>query len=454
MGLRRICKSRAQRRRWPAPREKRSILRLSARIYSIGAPPHAAADGADVPNRNRSHPREPHVVVYGLFGTGNTGNDATLEVTLQALRVHAPAARITVVTPAPEQTAADFGVAAVSNKLIEGPSRLPGPLGRLQSEAARWRSARAMLATADCLLIPGTGILDDFGATVMGHAYQLWKWCAAARGLGVPVKFVSVGAGPVEKPWSRRLFRAAARAADHRSYRDQGSLAFARDVLGLDVSGDRVTPDMVFAMEAPAPAALSPPRSVGVGVMEYHNWLGAAEGGDAYAPYMEKLSTFAAGLLRQGMAIRILTGDTGDAAAADDLHRRLAALEPGRASAVSRPHTPTLRALFSEIAGTDAVVATRYHTIVGALLCGRPAVSLGYAAKNRAVMEAFGLGQYCQNIWDFELSRLNADFAAVTVGDPSASAQREAAARRLRTEVQQHLASVIAEIGVGRARAP
>jgi polysaccharide pyruvyl transferase WcaK-like protein len=51
-----------------------------------------------------------------------------------------------------------------------------------------------------------------------------------------------------------------------------------------------------------------------------------------------------------------------------------------------------------QIALTDAVVATRFHNILFALLLERPVVSVGYTDKNDALMEEMGLGAYRQNI--------------------------------------------------------
>ncbi len=382
-----------------------------------------------------------------MFGFGNTGNDATLEVTLAEIGRCLPDARFTVVASAPDKVSSAFGVRCVPIR-YEPPRqwRFLGPVGKLTREWARWDEARALLRTADCLLVPGTGILDDFSATVFGHAYQLWKWCAAARQVGTPVKLVSVGAGPVERGWSRRLFRLTARVADHRSYRDEGSFAFTREVLQIDTSNDRITPDLAFGLDVDAPPLFSAVETVGVGVMNYHNWLDSKEAPDVYEAYMSKLADFGCALLKQGKKIRVLVGDSGDAAAAADLRARLLKGAPERASAVSQGETASLRALCADIAKTDAVVATRYHTIVGALMCGRPAVSIGYADKNRAVMEVFGVGALCQNIWSYELDMLHSQFAAATADVAQTNKDFRAVAERLRRQVREHFASVAQEI--------
>ncbi|GIK47589.1 MAG: polysaccharide pyruvyl transferase family protein [Hyphomonadaceae bacterium] len=389
--------------------------------------------------------KPPHIAIYGMFGVGNTGNDATLEVTLAELRRRLPDVRVTIITTNPELVEAAVGLPAVAIR-PRASAALPGPFGKLQREWGRWRAEQALLREVDCLLIPGTGILDDFGAGVMEHPYPLWRWCTAARQAGAQVKFVSVGAGPVKNAWSRRFFRWAAGGAGHRSYRDASSRAFVRDELKLDVSNDVVTPDIVLALDvAPAQPPQSPPRVIGVGVMDYHSWTGARGGADAYEPYIAKMAAFADGLLRQGCAIRILTGDTGDAPAVADFHARLARDAPEFAQAIEIPAIATLRDLCAEVAKTDAVVATRYHTIIAALISGRPAVSIGYSVKNQAVMGEFGLGAFCQDIGDFDVETLRRHFEAVTRDSAYRARLRDLAAQK-KAALSAHFDMVATEI--------
>jgi polysaccharide pyruvyl transferase WcaK-like protein len=388
-----------------------------------------------------------HILVYGLFGIGNTGNDATLEVTLAELLRTLPEARFTIVAPNPKDVGAVFGWPSVPIRYEpEHMQRYLGPAGKVWREQKRWRHARSLLRDSDCLLVAGTGVLDDFGASALSHPYQLWKWCSAARLERTPVKFVSVGAGPIEGGLSLPLLRAAARSADHRSYRDEASRRFAHDVFGLAASDDSVTPDLVFGLELEAPPPADEARVVGVGVMNYHNWLATNQGRDDYEPYITKLVEFADTLLAEGRTIKVLEGDQIDAEAADDFASRLEARAPSHAREIVRTTTPTLRALAAEIATTDAVVATRYHTIISALMCGRPAVSVGYAGKNAAVMRSFGLGEYCQHIASFDVATLRRHFDAVAANPALANPGLLSVAQGLRGAVKEHIGRLAVEI--------
>jgi polysaccharide pyruvyl transferase WcaK-like protein len=63
--------------------------------------------------------------------------------------------------------------------------------------------------------------------------------------------------------------------------------------------------------------------------------------------------------------------------------------------------------LFGEIACCEAVVASRYHNVICALVLGRPVIALGYAKKFDALMSDVGLVDYCRNIEEFEVQDLS-----------------------------------------------
>jgi polysaccharide pyruvyl transferase WcaK-like protein len=397
-----------------------------------------------------------HVVLLGQFGIGNTGNDATGRIVLDFLKKQLPETKFTIVSTFPETASKVFKEPMV-DLLARVEARFPwrGPLRRIPNELLRRKQTKEVLATADCLLIPGTGIFDDFWSQIGAFAYPLWRWCQTARDLGVPVAFVSVGAGPIEGRLSCALFRATAATANHRSYRDAVSRDFVRDIFGLDVSNDAVTPDLVFGME-PGPSQICGSTGViGIGVMDYHTWRGARGGkDDVYDDYMGKLAIMCMDLLKQSRALRILIGDPTDATAAADLMGRLRAAMPEQAGSVSVANTTTLQDIVREIGNTDAVIATRYHTVVGALLSGRPTLSIEYAPKNSAIMKEFGLGEYCQHIASLDLDRLRRQFADVTADIPKTSERLCTVRDRMRETVRRHLEGVAAGIAASGRPAP
>ena len=97
--------------------------------------------------------------------------------------------------------------------------------------------------------------------------------------------------------------------------------------------------------------------------------------------------------------MRLLTGDKGDVQAIGDLMARIDS--PDAAKIIIEP-VASLHELMQQIAQTDIVVASRYHNIVCALAMGRPAISLGYAAKNEALLHDTGLDGFGHHIERFD----------------------------------------------------
>ena len=61
------------------------------------------------------------IALFGNFGTGNLGNEATLQAMVCNLRVHMPNAEISCICPRPEDTALQYNISAV-------PIRAPFPI--------------------------------------------------------------------------------------------------------------------------------------------------------------------------------------------------------------------------------------------------------------------------------------------------------------------------------------
>ncbi len=395
----------------------------------------------------------PRIGLFGLFGSGNVGNDGSMEAMLNFVRSARPDAHVMCICADPDYVAKAFGVPAVEI----GPAVDDTPLGRLLAKAMptrkllQWLRALKNLRGLDVLIVPGTGILDDFSERFWGSPASLFGWCLAARLRGVRIAFVSVGAGPITHSLSRALMKGAARMAQYRSYRDTVSKEFMASI-GFDTARDPVYPDIAFALPAPAtckPPVASETLTVGVGVMAYFGWRGDAErGAEIYATYLGKLARFTLWLLDQGHRVRILMGETTDLRAIDDLLARLAA---------ERPHFPrervtaepvcSLHDLMAQIAETQVVVATRFHNIVCALKLGRPSISIGYARKNDVLMAEMGVGGFCQHIERLDVDLLMRQFTTLMAGytryAQGIAEMNRIYARRLAAQEQHLLDSVL-----------
>jgi polysaccharide pyruvyl transferase WcaK-like protein len=347
------------------------------------------------------------VGLFGMFGIGNIGNDGSLESIVRFLRGAVPQERLLCICGNPAAVKEAFGLEAVP--IYHKPRRLSDGRGAVlvQKAAGRatlWLQAMRHLRRLKVLIVPGTGVLDDFSVShPLGWPHDLLSWFLLARLMGVKVVLVSIGAGPIHHPVSRWLMKSAARAAHYRSYRDLVSKAFMESI-GFDTRNDPIYPDIAFRLPAPTSTrgheGESRPLTIGVGVMAYQGWRNdSTRGAKIYAEYIEKMTSFVVWLLDRGHPVRILMGDEVDRRAVDDIVRAVRSREPDRAEdSIMFAPAHTLHDVMRQMADTDLVVATRYHNVVCALRVGKPTLSIGYAKKNDALLAEVGLGDYCQHV--------------------------------------------------------
>jgi polysaccharide pyruvyl transferase WcaK-like protein len=361
--------------------------------------------------------------LLGLFGVGNFGNDGSLEAMLRFLRSARPQSELVCICSDPARVQRDHGIEA-------WPMRWPSPtsagfraLNRLLLRLPRvlhlglqtLRRAR----TLDAVIIPGTGILDDFGERPWATPLSLCLWCLTARLCGTTIAFVSIGAGPINRAANLRLMKLAARMAHYRSYRDTVSRDFMRSI-GFDVVGDPIYPDIAFSLPEPRRARKPPdqPLTVGLGVMAYYGWQADADRGKSiYECYIGKLARFADWLLQAGHRVRLLTGQASDQCAVGDLLALVAARNPGVVGdrIIAEP-AASLHDVMQQLLDTEVVVATRFHNVVCALKLGKPTISLGYAGKNDALLTEVGLGDFCQHVEQIDVDLLIRQFGHLLAG--------------------------------------
>ncbi|MBB3234480.1 polysaccharide pyruvyl transferase family protein [Phyllobacterium endophyticum] len=391
--------------------------------------------------------KEPKIAMLGMFGSGNTGNDGSLEAMVSFLREARPDAELLCICPNPETVTSRYGVAAVRQGRVDitghRAARMSRMLGDLPRNMLSIIHLFATLRGVRVLVIPGTGILDDFQETAFGWPFVVFRWCLAARLRGVQVAFVSIGAGPIKNSLSRWFLKSAVRLAKYRSYRDDYSYQYLKDN-GVDVSLDRRFPDLAFGL--PLPSQLSPiankRKVVGVGVMDYHGWSkDNAEGDSIYLSYLGKLSSYICWLIEQGHDVRLLTGDVHDMTAVDDVLKMVVEQWPDvERQRITVGCGGSLHELMAEIAQTDAVVVSRYHNVVCALKLDRPTISLSYNMKNDYLLAQFGQ-HYCQHIESFDFEVLKQHTNAVLGNSDEITAQlaRTNALVQVQLEEQQHL---------------
>lgn len=349
------------------------------------------------------------VGLLGMFGNGNFGNDGSLAGMLLLLRRDRPADRLVVFCTEPDAVAAAYGVEARPLRAVLPAGRIWRTADRallsLPSKILGWAQAFNATRNLDVLLVPGTGILDDCGTGPQGMPYGLYRWFRSARLNGVNTAFVSIGAGPIHNRISRWLMTGAAAATDYRSYRERPAHEFMTR-LGFDTRYDPVYPDLAFALDPPLTQAhREGPLVVGLGIMAYRGWSGhEVKGRQQFDRYVERTARLLSALIAQGYKVEILIGEAGDEKGVEAVLTRAASLiaDEDMQRVAWQPQT-SLEDVVRTASQADVVIASRFHNVVGALIAGTPAISLGYAVKNRAVLETFGLGDYCHEIETFEI---------------------------------------------------
>lgn len=343
------------------------------------------------------------VALFGGFGIGNFGNDASLEAVLAFLRAERPDIAISCICSKPARVAETFGVETIPTVV-----RPKGIWRKLDTLALRqpstwtnWVRCLWALRRFDVIIVPGTGVFDDFRDTPLGWPSRLLRWSIAARLHDVRMVFLSVGAGPILNPISRLLMKWAAQLATHRSYRDAESRAYMQR-LGVDESRSLVLPDVAFLLPTAPPSA---PRAaqdrlvVGVGIMNYSGWRKSAA---VYETYVARHVEFLHWLEAQGHSFQVLVGQDTDWITVREIERRI-----GRAlTHLREDQMESFHHVMEAVDSTDLVVASRYHVQIAALQRGKPVISLSYGPKNDALLANAGLEGFSQDIHHIDLDLL------------------------------------------------
>jgi polysaccharide pyruvyl transferase WcaK-like protein len=387
------------------------------------------------------------IALFGNFGTGNLGNEATLQAMVDNLRRFLPNVEILCVCPEPQIAASDYNISGL-------PIRASFPIWRQSSASAppktdrepraskgspfeavqpgrqlnlralartcayplletyRWVKGIASLKDCDLLIMTGTGMLGDYAIRPLGLHYDIFRWAVIAKICGCKLLFVSVGGGSIRYPLSRWLVRIALALADYRSYRDAPSKDHL-GAIGVNVTNDPVYPDLAFSLSAVGVTVghhfESKGGVIGVGVMNYNGSLGPARNDDKiYREYLGRIASFVVRLLERGHTVRVLIGDvTWDQGARRDLRRALEErgirYEDGRI--IDEPAS-SIDELLSQLSSVDLVVSSRFHNLLLGLMLGKPVFAISYHQKFQPLMNAVGLGEFSQDIEHIDVDDL------------------------------------------------
>ncbi|MFF7992610.1 polysaccharide pyruvyl transferase family protein [Kitasatospora xanthocidica] len=372
-----------------------------------------------------THQKPVRVGVFGLLGSGNLGNDGSLEAVLGYLRAEHPEAVVDALCGGPEAVTARFRIPATRLHWNRAEYRTASRAGAIAAKGAgklvdAVRTA-AWVRRHEVVIVPGMGVLEaTLPLRPWGFPYALFLLCASGRLLGTRVALVSVGAAEIRARPTRALVRWSARLAAYRSYRDAPSRDAMR-AMGVDTARDEVYPDLAFSLPTPpastsaesttpestAPAGASPgtPGPVCLGVMDFHGGNDdRARAEEIHRRYLEGTIRFVRVLVGEGRPVRLLTGDACDAAVV------AAILDAVDSPLVTAAEPASLADLMTEMAAADTVVAVRYHNLICALKTGTPVLALCYATKSETLMTEMGLGAYCHPAREVDADRLLEQF--------------------------------------------
>ncbi|WP_409183543.1 polysaccharide pyruvyl transferase family protein [Amycolatopsis sp. VS8301801F10] len=360
------------------------------------------------------------VGVFGLLGSGNLGNDGSLEAVLGFLRSEHPYAKVSAFCGGADTIQARYGIPAVRLNWYSGEYRHASGLRSIVTKALGkvvdvFRTAW-WVRRQNVVIVPGMGVLEaTLPLRPWGFPYALFLLSLCGRLGRTKVALVSVGADRIQVPATRFLVRYASQLAAYRSFRDELSRSAMAD-MGVRVADDRVYPDLAFAL--PTPAAVEDPRAVGVGVMAYYGGNDdRARGEEIYRAYVDAMTEFVRYLVSQERPVRLFIGDRIDREVVDEI------VETVDSPLLSAAVPGTLGELMRSMAEVGTVVATRYHNVLCALKVGRPTVAIGYAKKNDVLMAEMGLGEFCQEARAVDVPRLIGQFEELQRRAPELKAE-------------------------------
>jgi polysaccharide pyruvyl transferase WcaK-like protein len=413
------------------------------------------------------------VVVFGNYGNGNLGDEATLQALLDLLKSRLPEAEIVAFAMNPADTSRRHRIraepatrrAARAAPIAGGPVAIASPTSRRQTLKARlqrvpllFRLARGVLRflgalarvvadpllevrhfktlrRADCLLIGGGGQLSEPVDVFASLPLQVLRMTLLAKLARTRVLVLNVGVIPLRRRSTRLLVRTALRLADYRSVRDglSGTLA---DRIGAPAT--EVYPDLTYALERPDAPDRGPGRTVAVNVFPHFDGRYLPTAGTRYQTYLDTLSSLTLELLRRGYSVVLVqTQLLADPSALADLRVRLAdtigweTLEPR----LLERSISSVDDLLGVLRASDVVIATRYHAVVLGFALGRPVLALAGHAKVVQEMTEMGQEPFLFRIDDADSAALLAAFERM-----------EAARDGLDTDLEQRVSAKRAQL--------
>jgi polysaccharide pyruvyl transferase WcaK-like protein len=361
----------------------------------------------------------PRVGLFGNLGSGNIGNDASMEAILHYLSAEHPDAVIDALCGGPDEIRERYGIPAIPlfwyHRYYQRVSGISALCLKLAGKVIDVFRIASWVRKHDVVIVPGMGVLEaSLPLRPWGFPYAMFLLSASGRVFRTKIALVSVGAGVINQRMTRWFFDAAARMAFYRSYRNTSSREAMRQ-RGQDVSNDRIYPDLAFALPAPNSVEPVDARLVCVGVMEYHGSNDdRRKSAQIRSEYVAGMKHFVGRLVDQGRSVRLLIGDTNGSD--DVVVREIIAevrqsrpdMEPGTLAA---QQVTSLDDIMRAMVPASCVVAIRFHNVLAGLKMGKPTIAISYSPKHDELMKDMGVPEFCLAVNPFDVDALVQAFA-------------------------------------------
>jgi polysaccharide pyruvyl transferase WcaK-like protein len=428
-------------------------------------PPTERREGGDVVQRQTAAPvsiavDRRKIALFGTFGSGNLGNECTLQAMLLNIRMRVPNAQVSCICADPDKTTSTYGIRALAIREMpfRGTNNRVWRLLRkifvgIPLDLYRWLKVMKRLTGSHMLMMTGTGMLSDSGIHPLGLHYDILRWSLVAKLCRCKLLFVSVGAGPIRHPLSRFFVKAALRLADYRSYRDSFSKEYLESI-GFDAHADAVYPDLAFSL----PIGLLPDHQddgdkrsrVGVGLITHYVQRTLSDDIEqSYREYVTKMASFIRWLLEHNHTVRLLIGDVVyDSRVRQDLRGLLEqnGLTYEKSDIIDEP-AGSFEELLLQLATTKVVVASRFHNLLLALMLGKPTLAISFHEKDDSLMTAIGLQEFRQDIASLDVSRLIEQFVKLEENAARLREEIRRKTRRYRRELDKQYSRILEEVG-------
>jgi polysaccharide pyruvyl transferase WcaK-like protein len=360
----------------------------------------------------------PRIALLGPYGSGNLGDAAIQEAAIRNLRRLRPDVRIYGIGANPQDTLLRHGIECVLIEPSESANRaarIPviGHVLRTWSVLRFFSSARRLMASTDLLVISGGGQIDDYWGGPWGHPFTVLLWTVAAKLAGTPVAVVSIGSDVLASNLSKLFFRTALGLAGYRSFRDRKSLRYVETELNVRGRSQWV-PDLAFSLPAePSETAQTEcgDRSLVVGIspISHAAWTSADD--VAYERYLAALRAFVSRLRDRGFHVRLFPSQVRMDFAPLQTVLATENEETARSgSAVTVDSVESLDDMLRELDACDIVVAARLHGVLLSVLMRTPVIAVSYNRKVRTLMEEIGCPEFCLEVDQVTVDRLDAMF--------------------------------------------